>query len=141
MGGPPPFPILGQALPIELANTIHRGPRTIVEGLRSPDDLALWLTCHAERLWATPPPADQALLSEIIQLREHVRAALIARADRGRPPVPAVTALNDSAEAAPYHLHLRWPSSGPPALTRRTTATPAVQLTAEIAEALSVTLG
>ena len=97
--GGPLFRWLGEPLAIDLANTIM----VVREGqsidlLATPDDLRLWLDTEQERLGDSTFAV--AHLEEIQELRDAVRALLLARAEGERLPTDALARLNATSRGA-----------------------------------------
>ncbi|RMI46064.1 CGNR zinc finger domain-containing protein [Streptomyces triticirhizae] len=116
-------------LAVEFATTIrHDGHGGVTDELATPEALAGWL---AERADLFSPPldveaahCDEALLAEVVGLRQAVRA-LFARAVRPGPPSPAdahrllpmeeaMARLNAAVAREPITLRLEWPDGQPP---------------------------
>ena len=130
-------PLLGEPLPIELANATYAARGALRDGLRTPEQLTAWLRDQRGRL--TTPLADDDLLGVSTedlavarQLRDAIRA-LAAAAVKGQPPPPTqVAALNAVTRSAPSWHELRW--DGAPEAVTHTLAGPVTAALAEIAE-------
>jgi predicted RNA-binding Zn ribbon-like protein len=118
-------PLLGEPLPIELANTrfAHRGHEH--DGLREPADLAGWLRAVRERLSVAPTEAEldatgDAELERARELRDALRTLLAASTD-GRPlDRDGVATVNRAVRAAPHWIELG--TGKAPASVRRSAA-------------------
>lgn len=138
-------------LALELASTIrHDGDGGVADDLASVEGVARWVEAQAESLSGQVRirelSVDEALRSEIVALRQAVRA-LFARAVSPAPPSPADARRLMPAEEALSYLNsvaaresvvpqLDWPSDGTPAV-RLVSAEgdPAVRLLAALARA------
>lgn len=108
-----PGPMLGEPLPLELANTryLTRGqPR---DGLASAELLAAWLTRVRSRLRI--PLAEMDLLeigdlqvSNARDLRDCIHSLATASAGQRRPDAAVVDRLNRHTRATPLWTELRW---------------------------------
>ncbi len=130
------FPILGQPLAIELANTVFARNGTEVDGLSAVDGLKEWLDALGDRI-PDPPRPTEALRHELIALRSDAREILRATLSHTAPPRSALRAMTGSSRKAPAWLELTWQRSGATAATRRD-GTPAAGLCAEIADGLTL---
>lgn len=125
--------ILGQALPVELGNTVFVMGGQRLDAFAATDGVAAWLDAVKGRLRTPVPTADERLRIALVELREVVRDAL-ASAAAGQPPGATTTkALNATARAAPSWLELRNDRDGIRSLELRR-GPPLVQLTASLAE-------
>ncbi|MFF4881471.1 CGNR zinc finger domain-containing protein [Streptomyces nigra] len=136
---------------LELASTVrHDGDGAVVDDLASVEGVTRWVEAQAESLSGQVRirelSVDEALRSEIVALRQAVRA-LFARAVSPAPPSPADARRLMPAEEALSYLNsvaaresvvpqLDWPSDGTPAV-RLVSAEgdPAVRLLAALARA------
>lgn len=128
-------PLLGEPLPVELANTRYAVRGVPHEGLAEPEHLAAWLRDIAPRL--TAPPSDAALLAvdardlaAALDLRECVAALLRAATTDTAPAADTVARLNAYTRAAPHWRELTWPTA-----TTHTRAEPIAAVLAELAGA------
>src|SRR5262245_9606655 len=131
------FPLLDEPLPVELVNTRFAQRRVVVDGLTTPEDLAIWLAAHREQFQAAVDlDAAGQRLEEIRALRDLLRE-LFAAVVAGEPPADAAIAtLNRLSSQAPTALQLDWPPAGPPSITvRPASADPGVGALAELARA------
>jgi len=101
-----PAPVLGEPLPLELANTrfAHRGHEH--DGLREPADLTRWLGQVRERLPVAPTDADldaigPAELAAARALRDALRTLLEAATAGTAPDADAAEVVNRAVRAAP----------------------------------------
>ncbi|MFG3185363.1 CGNR zinc finger domain-containing protein [Streptomyces nigra] len=136
---------------LELASTVrHDGDGAVVDDLASVEGVTRWVEAQAESLSGQVRirelSVDEALRSEIVALRQAVRA-LFARAVSPAPPSPAdarrlmpveeaLAYLNSVAARESVVPQLDWPSDGTPAV-RLVSAEgdPAVRLLAALARA------
>lgn len=111
-------PLLGEPLPVELANTTHAVRGRVRDGLRTADQLARWLRGVGDRL---PFPLTDADLHSVTpdqlaaarELRDTLRE-LAAAAVAGAVPAPeAVDRLNRHVRTAPAWRELRWTAGTP----------------------------
>jgi predicted RNA-binding Zn ribbon-like protein len=97
---------LGDALPIDFANTIHRRAAEDLDMLRDGGDLAEWARRQHGQVPVPSAGAAQARLAEVRELRDDVRALLHA-AEAGEPlPADARHHVNDRARALPLVAQL-----------------------------------
>jgi len=142
-------PLLGEPLPIELANTAYAVRGEPRDGLENAELFTEWLAAIEDRLpWRLSAEELAAIgdfeLTAARELREAVRD--IARAITGRdaaqvaaggmagaaPSVGAVETLNRHARWAPYWRELRW--QGEPAAQVRSAAPPVTAVLSFIAQ-------
>ena len=132
-----PVPVLGEPLPLELANTrfAHRGHEQ--DGLREPADLAGWLRRVRERLPLAPADRDlDAIGPEEVaaarELRDALRTLLTAATAGTAPDAEAPEVVNRVVRSAPrWHEIAIEPA---PASVVRTAAPPVRAALAAIAE-------
>jgi predicted RNA-binding Zn ribbon-like protein len=104
-----PAPLLGEPLPLELANTRFVRPGGEQDGLSDPGELVDWLRRLGDRLPLAPTEQELAAtgreqLERARALRDALRTLLRAAAD-GAPLDPEATeVLNQAARSAP-----QWP--------------------------------
>ncbi|HET7488865.1 MAG TPA: CGNR zinc finger domain-containing protein [Acidimicrobiales bacterium] len=131
-------PLLGEPLPIELANTIYAVQGSPRDGLGSPGNLGAWLRDNRTRFRVVLDDADllgvdAADLRSARRLRDAVHAVLTAVVGGGQPPEEAVETVNRAARAVPRWSQLRWDGG---AAIETTTRGPAVAAAlSEVAEA------
>ena len=140
-----PPPLLGEALPLELANTRFKRRGTELDALQTPADLADWLLRVAERLPIAPTQRDldaitTAELAAARTLRDALRT-LFAAATSGRSlDADATAVMNRTVRAAPRWQELSV-GAHPEAVTH-TAAPPVTAALAAIAEhAVSILTG
>lgn len=136
-------------LALELASTIrHDGHGGVADDLTTGEQLTTWVRERADLLDGSTEAfiADQATWSEVVALRQAVRA-LFARAVRPGPASPAdagrllpldlaIGRINAAAARAPVTSYLRWPLEGEPtAHLAATGSDPAANLVASLARA------
>ena len=131
-------PLLGEPVPLELANTVYATQGQLRDGLRTTDDLAAWLSGVRARL-VTPltdahlSTVDETQLVQARDLRDAVRELAQASVDGIRPPAGVLDRLNRHAGAGPRWRELRWGKE--PDTLVRTSAPPVTAALSEIAEA------
>jgi predicted RNA-binding Zn ribbon-like protein len=110
----PPAPAPGeeQSISLALVNTELTSRGAAVDLLADGRALVRWL-----RARTLPAPAASAItdddLARMRELRQAVRAVLVARVERTRPPRSALGALNDAVALAPAVPRLSWGAEGP----------------------------
>lgn len=132
---------------LELASTIrHDGEGGVTDDLATTAGTSRWLQTQADHLPAQGIAADEDLRTELIELRQAIRA-LFARAVSPAPPSPtdarqlmpsdkALAHLNAVAAREPITPQLTWPPNGTPALHPLSTeGTPRTRLLATLARA------
>ncbi|MER8188174.1 ABATE domain-containing protein [Kitasatospora sp. NPDC094015] len=131
-------PLLGEPLPIELANATYAVRGRLVDGLATVEHAAAWLRDNRAR-FATALD-DEALLAlgeedlrSIRSLRDAARALIDAAARGTEAPGDAVGELNRQVRRAPSWRELA-PGPAPATLTR-SAATPVAAALGEIAQA------
>ncbi len=100
------LPLLGEPVPIELANTAYGVGDDAVDFLGEPAAAVAWLMLVGPPSPATTPSADE--LHELIELRDAVRVLLEARLNGGRPTRAALEVVDRHAGAAPVVRRLVW---------------------------------
>jgi predicted RNA-binding Zn ribbon-like protein len=106
------FPLLGEPLPVELANTRFARRGVLVDGLTTRGDLLAWLVSHREDFPAAIDldAAGQCLeLEDVGALRDLLRELFAAVVAGTRPADAAIAALNRLARQAPAAPQLDWP--------------------------------
>lgn len=108
------FPLLGQALPIELSNTrwVHGGRE--IDAIATVGGTRRWVAAIAPRMTVRAPAVDEGLRAELVTLRETVRSVLAATIAGERPSADTLALLNAAARAVPTWWELRWESDPPP---------------------------
>jgi predicted RNA-binding Zn ribbon-like protein len=100
------FPILGEPLPVELANTLFDYRGQPHDALGSPAEVGLWLEAHSVELPQPLPRVTRARVEALRSLREAVRELLVAAAAHDPVPASAAQAINRIASWAPFYLQL-----------------------------------
>ena len=107
--GGPVFRWLGEPLAIDLANTVmvvrepespEGGAGNVVDLLATPSDLRRWLAAEGGRLAGYEIDAERDL-GAVRDLRDAVRALLLAAAEAKAPPAEAVGLVNEVSAASP----------------------------------------
>ena len=104
-------PLIGEPLPLDLANTRPQPGRGVSDAFATVDGLGQWLTAESDRLPSVR--ISEVTRKRVVVLRQHVGAALDAIVRGGRPPGSAIDALNEALRRAPSYAQLAWTSSGP----------------------------
>ncbi|GAA2360624.1 CGNR zinc finger domain-containing protein [Nonomuraea africana] len=129
-------PLLGEPLPIELANTAYAVRGRPREGLPSAEHLAAWLESVRSRL-PLPLPSElvvtEADLASARELRASVRALAEAAVTGAAPPARALATLNERSRSAPRWRELRW--DGRPVALTHAAAPPVAAALSAVAEA------
>lgn len=130
-------PVMGEPLPIELANATYAVRGHLHDGLQTVEQLALWLEQVRPRL--PLPPSDTDLrnvdeqeLATARELRDAIRALARAAVDETAPPLGAIDTLNGCVRTAPSWRELRWDSG--PSAEPRNAAGPITATLSDIAE-------
>ncbi|WP_433245783.1 CGNR zinc finger domain-containing protein [Streptosporangium sp. CA-135522] len=104
-------PVMGEPLPIELANATYAVRGRLQDGLRTVVELAAWLEAVRGRLALPLPDSLEPTTADLAgarELRDGIRA-LATAATAGSPPEPdAVEAVNKHVRAAPRWRELSW---------------------------------
>jgi predicted RNA-binding Zn ribbon-like protein len=106
-------PILGEPLPLELANTTYAVRGRARDGLASTDGLGSWLAQIRARLdiqlgYAHMLSVDAADLARARELRDCIHLLATASLNGDQPSIRAVHQLNRHARHAPQWKELRW---------------------------------
>jgi predicted RNA-binding Zn ribbon-like protein len=111
------FSLLGEPLPVELANTVYARRGVLYDGLTTPQDLTTWLAAHRGHFQPTLDlHAAGQHLDQVRALRDALRE-LVAAVVEGEPPADAAIAtLNRLSRQAPTALQLDWSPDGQPSL-------------------------
>ncbi|GAA3027145.1 CGNR zinc finger domain-containing protein [Kitasatospora albolonga] len=118
-------PLLGEPLPIELANATYAVRGRFVDGLQTTDHVAAWLRDNRARFTEAVPDRDLLVvnateLDATRRLRDAVRLLTDAAAHRTRPPQEAIDTVNRQVRTAPRWRELSWGDSAPTATTHST---------------------
>lgn len=108
----PRFPLLGEPLALDFANTRLLRRRRVVELLPDPEALAEWVAAHQDQVPAALRRPDPASWAAVIRLRGSIKSCIQAR--RAGCPLSerAVGMLNRAAAAAPVYDELRQAPDG-----------------------------
>lgn len=109
------YPLLGEPLAVEFANTLFTDRGRPFDALTTRDALARWLHANAERIDAPLPgrlPRDAVDLAR--ELRATIRRLLAAAVDGEPPPAATVRRLNEVAALSRLTPRLRWSAAEPP---------------------------
>ncbi|TMR99212.1 CGNR zinc finger domain-containing protein [Nonomuraea basaltis] len=104
-------PVMGEPLPIELANATYAVRGHLQDGLQTDEQLAFWLEQVRSRL-ALPLPDPIAIgLSDLAtarDIRDTIRTLATAAITGTPPEAAAVEVLNRHVRSAPRWRELRW---------------------------------
>jgi len=90
------FPLLGEPLALDLANTVVREHGELRDLLAEPGGVAAWLTAQGERLGDEAPPDAE----ELLELRDAVRELFAAAAEQLAPAPSAAERITATARRA-----------------------------------------
>ncbi len=130
---PAHFPLLGEPLALDLANTIVRHARQDLDLLTNERQLQAWLNEQEPRL--PQAEATKQMLAAVHAIRRPLRRCLQAVRDGKAPPLDGIAELNRAAAAAPTSIAIELDPSGRPQRVTRRSGTAANQLGAALAEA------
>jgi len=137
------FPVLGQALSIEFANTVWFGGGRIHDALEGADVADRWLAAMAPRyatVLAGGPdrrlaPVDERLRTQLVALRGTVRELFTALAARTAPGDEVLARLSAASRESPRWLEASLqPDGGVVTAPRRSGGDPARALIAALAD-------
>ncbi|MFI5534228.1 CGNR zinc finger domain-containing protein [Kitasatospora sp. NPDC051853] len=131
-------PLLGEPLPIELANATYAVRGRFVDGLQTTDHVAAWLRDNRARFTEALPDkdllaVDPGELETTRRLRDAVRQLTHAAAHRTRPPQEAIEIVNHQVRSVPRWRELTWGDTTPLATTH-TGADPVGAALTEVAQ-------
>jgi len=103
-------PLVGEPLPLDLANTRPQPERGMADAFSTVEGLAQWLVAESDRL--PHVRVVESTRKRVVALRRHVGVALdeVVRGDR--PPRSALDAMNEALRCAPGYPHLSWSAAG-----------------------------
>jgi predicted RNA-binding Zn ribbon-like protein len=127
------FPLLGEPLALDLANTIVRHAGQDLDLLADERQLRAWLDRQGPRLLRVK--ATKQVLAAVRAIRRPLRRCFEAIHDGLAPPADAIAALNRAAAAAPASVAIQLDPSGRPQRVTRRPGTAANQVAAVLAEA------
>lgn len=129
------LPILGEPLPVELANTWYSDDGTMIDFLATSELVVAWFA-HAPAAsdHDLPTPLTSKVITSLRELRD-ATYALCAHVtlDARTTPTAPVVALNHLAGRAAGQLRLRWDDTAPPSSGLLHTGPPANVLVARLA--------
>lgn len=112
------FPLVGEPLALDLANTIVRHGGQDLDLLTDEQQLQDWLDRQRPRLPRTEP--TKQVLAAVRGIRRALRRCLEAVLDGRAPPGDAIAELNRAAGGAPASVAIELgPSGRPQRVTRR----------------------
>ncbi|MFI6503908.1 CGNR zinc finger domain-containing protein [Nonomuraea typhae] len=136
-------PVMGEPLPIELANATYAVRGRLQDGLSTVEELAAWLDAVRERLPLPPPEPIRPTAGDLAgarELRDGIRALACAATTGALPEPAAVEAVNKYARAAFHWRELRW-DAAPAALTRSSAPAVSADLSAIAQQAVDLFSG
>ncbi len=110
------MPILGEPLPVELANTLYVSGGSTVDFLGSPELIRTWFAVAFPSA-ELPSQLRRADADAIRDLRDAINRLLRGHIDGRHPLADDVVALNNAAAAAPSFLRLDWSEPTEPTAT------------------------
>lgn len=106
------FPLVGEPLALDLANTRVRRNGADVDLLDTPAALTAWLRAERDRLaWTGPVQASD--LIAVRNLRDAIDALLHALHTHAHPPAKALECINRILSGPASQLRLSWTAGGP----------------------------
>jgi predicted RNA-binding Zn ribbon-like protein len=113
------FPIVGEPLTVELANTLYTHSSGILDFLASTDLITSWFARAPGAVGLSLPPRPSAGDAEAIrQIRDAAHRALdLVVSGRAGVDPKDVSVLNHHAAAASCHWHLEWSDDTGPSAT------------------------
>jgi predicted RNA-binding Zn ribbon-like protein len=108
------FPILGEPLTVELANTLYTHSRGVIDFLGSAELITSWFAkAPGAAVLSLPSRLSHADTGAIQEIRDAAHGALDSVVSgRARIDPKTVSALNHHAAAAPCHWRLEWDDTG-----------------------------
>jgi predicted RNA-binding Zn ribbon-like protein len=110
------FPLLGEPLAVELANTLYESPHETIDFLATSEWIVAWCDLAVGSSPAhMPRRLDRSQVDAVGAVRNAVHMALMAVSVPGlRVPVEAVSTLNRYCGAASCRYQLTWTRDRPP---------------------------
>jgi predicted RNA-binding Zn ribbon-like protein len=106
---PAGLPILGEAFPVEFANTWYREGGHVTDFLAEPDRAAAWFAHAPEaRDHAPPAPLTDSLLTSVRAMRNATHHLCTYVTEAAATPVEATVVLNGYASRVTSHLEMAW---------------------------------
>ena len=117
------FPLIGEPLAVDLANTLLEHEEGSVDLLATPERLSDWCEAEGERLGVLNPAGVGVRLREFLMLRAAIRELFRGLLDGERPSEDAVKEINAASAKVPRFRELSWSNAeeqrdGPQAETR-----------------------
>lgn len=107
------MPVLGEPVPIELANTRYRDGDDVVDFLADPRTTATWFTTSPTASAIVHPGSWEVRdWRRLVELRDSIDDLLRARIAGGAAPAAALDRINRAAERVITRLELRWDATG-----------------------------
>jgi predicted RNA-binding Zn ribbon-like protein len=137
------FPILGEPLTVELANTLYTHASGIIDFLASTELTTAWFARAPGAAILSPPARittrDAHAIRQVRDAVHRVLDAVVSR--RGEVDAQDVAILNERARAAACHWRLDWPDAGGPSATTAYTGPRADVFLAQLAGEVIAFLG
>jgi len=112
------FPLIGEPLPVEFANSLYASEGGDIDFLATPAHIQKWFELAAAEV-PFPTRLSGAEANALRELRDAIRAVLRAVAAGTVPGSDNVAMLNRYAARAPWSVHLGWNHAGSPVATER----------------------
>lgn len=116
---PDDFPLIGEPLPVEFANSLYLADGETIDFLATPGLMRIWFNLAiADAIF--PKKVRRADLDAIRELRDAVHLILRGLAN-GRSPNPdGLAVLNRYSARCPQFARIAWPDGGPAVTVERT---------------------
>jgi len=112
---PDEYPIIGEPLPVEFANTLYSAGGQTIDFLTSPEAIRQWFTLAASHV-DLPTDVRQSDADSVRDLRNTIHALLVTLAGGRTPDAGSTAILNRYAAKGPWFLQL---NVGSATVTRR----------------------
>ena len=108
------YPVLGEPVVIEFANTLYRYQDQTIDFLESPALIVGWFAASPTATVLTRPATfSQPMVDRLGALRDAVHAVIAALIDGASPGRGALTIINEHAVAGARRASLGWTEAGP----------------------------
>jgi predicted RNA-binding Zn ribbon-like protein len=105
------FPLIGEPLAVDLANTLLEREEGSVDLLATPERLSAWCEAEGERLGVLDPAGFGGRLPEFLMLRAAIRELFRGLLDGESPLEGAVKEINAASARVPRFRKLSWPKT------------------------------
>jgi predicted RNA-binding Zn ribbon-like protein len=129
------YPMLGEPLPIELANTVFAHGGRLRDGLTTAAQLNAWLRTNAKLAPGRARVSSATQLETFRALRDALRQLFDALIDTTPPPREALELVNELSARAPSFPRLEWVGVDPPTARTVETGEPDATMVAAVARA------